>query len=129
MWIQRRPSVSTVSTAGVSGSAGRETTSPRARANRPKRGLGRLGIGTSRVVVHWIRSGGQCTCVVACVRPVTGYTAAPHSSTHPEGWRDWPYEAPATPRYGGERAKSIKLPRKAGGFGLTVFWTPVHIPR
>src|SRR5205807_9488177 len=52
MWIHRRPPVSTVSTWGVSGSAGRETTSPRARADRPKRGLGRLGIGTSRVVAH-----------------------------------------------------------------------------
>ncbi len=24
----------------------------------------------------------------------------PHSSTHPEGWRDWPYETPATSRKG-----------------------------
>src|ERR1700726_293169 len=29
-----------------------------------------------------------------------GYTAALHSSTHPEGWRDWPYETPATSRKG-----------------------------
>jgi hypothetical protein len=29
--------------------------------------------------------------------------SAAHSWTHPEGWRDWPYEAPATTaRHGGK---------------------------
>src|SRR5205085_4849982 len=49
MLIQRRASCSTTSTAGVSGS-GVATTSPRVRAERPKRGLGKLGTGTEGVV-------------------------------------------------------------------------------
>src|SRR5918994_2880204 len=77
---------SMISTFGRSGSAGRPTTAPRDRAARRKRGLGRLGIGTSRLVDHEIRSNHHAT------------LPHRHSWTHPEGWRDWPYEAPATSR-------------------------------
>src|SRR3954454_9635185 len=49
MLIHRRPSASTISTRGASGSAA-TMACPRTRAERPNRGLGRLGIGTERVV-------------------------------------------------------------------------------
>src|SRR3954471_8315696 len=51
----------------------------------------------------------------------------PHSWTHPEGWRDWPYETPATSRQG-EGANSCEMwPRysrglrhTSGGFSMAV---------
>src|SRR5919199_3055832 len=56
MLIQRRwrPSrtSSTTSTLGASGSCGRATTPPRDRAVRRRRGLGRFGTGTSRLVAQ-----------------------------------------------------------------------------
>src|SRR3954465_1748473 len=52
MLIQRRSSSSTISTRGSAGPWG--STTPRARAARRKRGLGRLGIGSKWVVQHGI---------------------------------------------------------------------------
>src|SRR6476469_8671348 len=49
MFTQRRPGASIVSTFGVSGSGGRAML-PRDRAVRRRRGFGRFGIGTSRLV-------------------------------------------------------------------------------
>src|SRR3954466_9142826 len=50
MLIHRRPSASTISTRGASGSGAATMLCPRTRAERPNRGVGRLGIGTQRVV-------------------------------------------------------------------------------
>src|SRR5919199_1515841 len=74
MLIQRsgRPSrtSSTISTFGASGSCGRATTPPRDRAVRRRRGLGRFGTGTSRLVAqHGIRSTKQSTCAVGAIGP------------------------------------------------------------
>ena len=48
-----------------------------------------------------------------------GYTApaARHSWTHPEGWRDWPVETPATSRVSGDGANSIRLQQRPGRCG------------
>src|SRR3954451_351270 len=51
MLIQRRSSTSTISTRGSVGTSAASTT-PRARAARRRRGLGRLGIGSEWVVEH-----------------------------------------------------------------------------
>src|ERR671924_2409038 len=51
MLIQRRPSCSTTSTFGSVGATARAA-STRARAERLRRGFGRLGIGSERVVQH-----------------------------------------------------------------------------
>src|SRR5882762_8455107 len=116
-----------ISTLGVSGSTGRVATSPRARADRPKRGLGRLGIRTSRVVAHQIRSELESTCAGLLPAGVCLYSG-PHSCTHPEGWRDWPYETPATPRYGGKGANSIRLQQQAWEMWPRFSGTSIHIP-
>src|SRR3954471_18675445 len=58
VWPSRTSS--TISTLGASGSCGRAPTAPRDRAVRRRRGLGRFGTGTSRLVAqhgfapHWI---------------------------------------------------------------------------
>src|SRR5688500_19524820 len=89
MLTHRSPAASTSSTLGVSGSAGRATTSVRVRAPR-RSGRGRLGIRTEGVVGRH--------------RGVSWYLPG---RTHPEGWRDWPREAPATNRqYDGNGANS-----------------------
>src|SRR4051794_41841052 len=60
---------STISTLGASGSCGRATTPPRDRAVRRRRGLGRFGTGTSRLVgQHEIRSTLQSTGAFARLR-------------------------------------------------------------
>src|SRR5918992_3201165 len=71
-----------ISTRGSS-SAGRcSAAAERARAERRPNGeRGRLGM-TERVLGRRHRRE-----IVCC---------PPHSSTHPEGWRDWPYETPPT---------------------------------
>src|SRR3954469_3180741 len=48
------------------------------------------------VVSIKIRSERQSTCAFAPRRSLA--KVARHSWTHPEGWRDWPFEAPATSR-------------------------------
>ena len=81
---------------------------PRDRAVRRRRGLGRFGTGTSRVVVqHEIRSTLESTSAPDISPSNTGFRSAvaagmvpTHSWTHPEGWRDWPDETPATARRG-----------------------------
>src|SRR4051812_22081474 len=93
MLIHRRPSASMVSTFGVSGGGGVATTSPRVRVQRRSLGFGTLGMGTSGLVASH-RSEKKFTF------GGPGKSPAPHSWTHPEGWRDWPYEAPAPPRKG-----------------------------
>src|SRR3954468_300257 len=48
------------------------------------------------VVSIKIRSESVSTCAFAPRRSLA--KVDPHSWTHPEGWRDWPFEAPATSR-------------------------------
>src|SRR5436190_11845813 len=90
MLIHRRPEASTISTRGVAGSGANGTTAPRARAALRSRGLGSEGIGTERVV-------GQRHTGFASKDSVPLAIFPGHSWTHPEGWRDWPDETPATP--------------------------------
>src|SRR3954454_25370116 len=96
---------STISTLGASGSGGRAETAPRDRAVRRRRGLGRFGTGTSGLVAQhvWLHNA-----VYRRIGPFRrrrlptrrGWMVwwARHSWTHPEGWRDWPDETPATAR-------------------------------
>src|SRR5665648_116196 len=79
------------STFGVSGS-GAAPTSPRERPERRRRGFGRLGMGTSRLVGH---HRGSLLARFYLRRPLSSRA---HSWTHQEGWRDWPYETPPTIR-------------------------------
>src|SRR5919202_1209315 len=87
MLIQRseRPSAvaSAISTLGASGSWGRATTAPRDRAVRRRRGLGRFGTGTSRLVAHHghIRSRAKSTCRMTPARP-PGCYAPRHIAGH-----------------------------------------------
>src|SRR3954454_18179838 len=70
MCSQRSPAASTTSMFGASeDSSMGPVDAPRPRAGRPKRGFGRFGMAG----------------IVPC-----------DSWTHPEGWRDRPFEAPAT---------------------------------
>src|SRR3954470_10768730 len=84
MWIQRSPGASTISARASWGSGGRA--SPRDRAERrPILGLGRFGMaGTERILERGHRASDL---TIGC---------GPHSSTHPEGWREWPDETPPT---------------------------------
>src|SRR3954467_671103 len=102
MLIQRRPPDSVSSTFGVSGCSGGRTTAPRA----PRRRRGRFGMGTSRLVRHrrWP------SCPPPPEPPFQPLCSRPHSWTHPEGWRDWPNEAPATSRKG-----KVPIPVRCGG--------------
>ena len=51
--------------------------------------VGRFGIGTSRLV-------GRVMVTLGRPRSSLLRASRAHSWTHPEGWRDWPYETPAT---------------------------------
>src|SRR3954451_24271473 len=109
MLIQRRPSASTTSTFGVSGSTTCAMPSARERAARRRGGRGSLGMATEglvdgrdhNVIKSIGRHGGG--------RPPQAYLQPqerllvfrPHSCTRPEGWRDWPDETPATPATAG----------------------------
>src|SRR3954447_21362004 len=124
VWPSRTSS--TISTLGASGSCGRAPTAPRDRAVRRRRGLGRFGTGTSRLVAqHEVHSTLDSTWA-SDISVQTGfrsvgrgwYGCASHSWTHPEGWRDWPYETPATARHGKHcvRERCQFLTDVAGGF-------------
>src|SRR3954469_23244789 len=105
MLIHRRPLASTVSTFGVSGcSGGLVVTVPRA----PRRRRGRFGMRTSRLVGHNLAP--RRSIPLSTSISVSRYPAERHSWTHPEGWRDWPDEAPATPRKG-----KVPIPVRCGG--------------
>src|SRR3954447_21705926 len=106
MLIQRRPLASTVSTFGVWGcSGGPEVTVPRA----PRRRRGRFGMRTSRLVGHH-DAPRKKSIPASTFLQIVRYPADGHSWTHPEGWRDWPFEAPATPRKG-----KVPIPVRCGG--------------
>src|SRR5215208_5764259 len=98
MLIQRRPGASTISTRGSSRSGVRSAARDRA-ARRPKGDRGRLGMARTERLVgrrhHHIR--------ILRVLPISLVRrrdrllrSRPHSSTHPEGWRDWPVDTPPT---------------------------------
>src|SRR5215218_6776988 len=102
MLIHRRPSRSTTSTFGSVAGAGRAA-STRARAERLRRGFGRLGIASERVVQH-VHTGDSTW--------AHWYPARLHSRCIKRGGGKWPYEAPATARWRspdrrGKGAKSI----------------------
>src|SRR6187200_3717899 len=104
MLIQRRPGVSMISTRGSSRSGGRAS---RARAERRPNGLlGRLGMARTERIVDRRGHGWRFY-----APPETPLTCLAHSSTHPEGWRDWPYEAPPTisPSAAGNGGNSNRL--------------------
>src|SRR6185437_2390036 len=107
MLIQRRPGVSTISTRGSSRSGRRASKAARARAERRPNGLlGRLGMARTERIVDRRRHGWRFY-----APPETPLTCWTHSSTHPEGWRDWPYEAPPTisPATAGNGGNSNRL--------------------
>src|SRR4029077_2424261 len=82
MLIHRSPGNSMISTCGSSWAGA--TSGARTRVRRPNGERGRLGI-TEGVLADRHR-----------LTDSTRDTVSTHSSTHPEGWRDWPYEAPPT---------------------------------
>src|SRR3954454_21275927 len=90
MLIQRRPGVSMISTRGSSRSAGRASRRERAE-RRPNGLLGRLGMARTEGIVGRRHDGQRFY-----APPETPLTCLPYSSAHPEGWRDWPNEAPPT---------------------------------
>ena len=96
MLIQRRPGASTISTRGSSRSGVRSAARDRAE-RRPKGERGRLGMARTERLVgrrhHGIRfyAPGRYP-----ARRLRCYDSPAHSSTHPEGWRDWPVETPPT---------------------------------
>src|SRR4051795_1241765 len=107
MLIQRRPGVSMISTRGSSRSGLRASRAARARAERRPNGLlGRLGMARTEGIVGRRHHTGRFY-----DPPKTPLTLMTHSSTHPEGWRDWPYEAPPTilPATAGNGGNSIRL--------------------
>src|SRR5829696_1247423 len=111
MFAQRMPSDSMTSTCELSGSATAGETTVRPRDTRAKRGLGRLGMGTSRLVAHRVSRLGRLVCHAGIVSGIGGDAATDardiacasgawvycpaHSSTHRERWRDWPCETAA----------------------------------
>ena len=100
---------------GASGSR-RAATDGRASARRPAEREASAGSasGTSRFVgrasgSHRVRSLPATSGVART--PRARATSAPHSWTHPEGWRDWPDETPATtPRNAG----TVPIPERCG---------------
>src|SRR3954454_11934750 len=108
MLIQRRPSASTTSTLGVSGSATRAMPSGRERAWRRRGGRGSLGMteglvdGRDHDAFQSTARAAEPTPQCAGLQPqVRLLWFRPHSCTRPEGWRDWPDETPATPAQAG----------------------------
>src|SRR3954447_13407662 len=86
MWIQRSPGASTISARASSRSGWAATVWARERTmRRPILGLGRLGMARTEWIVGRRHRPRDLT--VGC---------SAHSSTHPEGGRDWPYEPPPT---------------------------------
>src|SRR5215210_8417155 len=101
MLIQRRPPHSTDSTWG-SALAGRAE-STRARAERLRRGFGRLGIGSEGVVQH----------VHLTHSTSSGwYPAALHSRCIERGGGTWPCETPATTRRTAIRQGKVPIPSR-----------------
>src|SRR3954466_2870485 len=109
MLIQRRPSASMTSTFGVSGSVARVMPSVAARPARRRGGRGSLGMATEGLVDGRDHSQTSVTAERAftpawdrfCGLQIDCYRADQQSCTRPEGWRDWPDEAPATPAQAG----------------------------
>src|SRR5215207_4674024 len=95
MLIQRRPGASTISTRGSSRSGMRSAARDRAE-RRPKGDRGRLGMARTERFVGRRRHHGRDSTrpPVFPGHPLLRFPT--HSSTHPEGWRDWPCEAPPT---------------------------------
>src|ERR1700750_3343174 len=114
MLIQRRPSDSTMSTFGVSGSTACAIPSARERAARRRGGRGSLGIATEGAVdggdhdntQSTGRHGGDAALRRGLRPPDRLLEFRAHSCTRPEGWRDWPDETPATSRASGKGANS-----------------------
>src|SRR5215207_8163669 len=112
MWIQRSPGASTVSARASWGSGGAST--PRERVpRRPILGLGRFGMTrTERIVGRGHRP------------PDLTIGCGSHSSTHPEGWREWPYETPPTIPSSATETVAIPTGSKTNGLGDAVMGTP-----
>ena len=104
MLIQRRPRASTISTRGSVRSGALSTT---ARVRRPNGLRGRLGMPETERLVGRRHQARNCICRGQVFR----YAFRLHSWTHPEGWRDWPYETPPTwpGRTPGQGGNSIRL--------------------
>src|SRR4051794_7230487 len=112
MLIQRSPGDSTISTRGSVRSGG---ASAAERDRRPNGLRGRLGTARTERLVGRGHHAGHCNppggaaprtpCISgglpppgapAFTRRTDSLLFASHSCTHPEGWRDWPYETPPT---------------------------------
>src|SRR4051794_8508622 len=125
MLIQRRPGASTISTCGSSTRSAARAAAAAARARaerRPNGERGRLGMARTERIVRRRHRGIHSTQRARIPlrsrkqwlagRRVLRYPALPHGWTHPEGWRDWPYETPPTcpgARAPGEGGNSIRL--------------------
>src|SRR4051812_18458815 len=123
MLIQRRPGVSMISTRGSSRSGLRASRAARARAERRPNGLlGRLGMARTEGIVARRHHGRRFYAA-----PETPLTSLAHSSTHPEGWRDWPYEAPPTipPATAGNGGNSNRLQDDSLGDAVEVGFASV----
>src|SRR3954451_13433445 len=109
VWPSRTSS--TISTLGASGSCGRAPTAPRDRAVRRRRGLGRFGTGTSRLVAqHEVHS-------------TTDSTRVPDRSVHPgfrsvgAGWYGGRHIAGHIQRGGGTGPMKPRQPPTAHAVG------------
>jgi hypothetical protein len=86
-----------------------------------RRAAGRLGIArTERLVGRRHHAGFYCGVEDSLRLPI-------HSWTHPEGWRDWPYETP--PTFPVARREKVAIPSgsKTKGLGDAVQGSPVDL--
>src|SRR4051812_18668064 len=109
MLIQRRPGASTISTCGSSTRSAARAAAAAAVARaerRPKGERGRLGMARTERIIRRRHRADHSTSAARFRHPgriswlrarrELRYPCLPHSWTHPEGWRDWPYETPPT---------------------------------
>src|SRR3954447_24341599 len=110
MWIQRSPGASTISARASSRSGWAATVWARERTmRRPILGLGRLGMARTEWIVGRRHRPRDLT--VGC---------SAHSSTHPEGGRDWPCEPPPTIPPPGAETVAIPIRLQDDGLGDAV---------
>src|SRR3954462_13956991 len=122
MLIQRRPGDSTISTRGSVRSGG---TSAAARERRPNGLRGRLGTArTERLVGRGGHAGHSTPPADPPLRPADSLLFPTHSWTHPEGWRDWPYETPPTLPVARREKVAIPTGSKTNGLGDAVQGLP-----
>src|SRR5215203_2599462 len=112
MWIQRSPGASTISARASWGSGGEVSARDRAE-RRPILGLGRFGMARTERILE--RGHRPSDLTIGC---------RSHSSTHPEGWREWPDEAPPTTPSSATGTVAIPTGSKTNGLGDAVMCTP-----